>query len=538
MFRLICYNGSMLIRQSNLLLNPKRLNFSVGIIVLCFSALILRIVYLGYLSSMIIKNNQNYLEENVLRGEILDAKGEILALNIPTFSVYVNPKLIIDAKESARSIVNYFKDLDYNKILKKLNKNKTFVWIKRHITPQQKEGLLQQGIPGLFFKKDSRRIYTQENLLKFILGTTDIDNQGLSGIEKSLNTELKEGKNIILSVDMRVQYAVEQELSRAIEKFGARGGLCMVMDCKTGKIISIVSKPDNKAILCGELGSVIKAFTISCALDSGKANFNTMLDATKSISIGKFKINDFKGKNTILTLAEVLVFSSNLGTAKLVVNYIGMDLFKDFFLKMNFFNNIKTEMAEDFFTIPPKRWSEATLISSSFGYAFAITPMHLISAFNCLINGGVYIYPSILKYAPLKTKKLINQNTSRQITQLMRCVILESQNNALLNLSGLGIFGKSGTALIVDRGKYQDRVRTTFIGGFPANNPQYSVLVMLDSPQGLPQTHGYRTAAWNSGPTGAIIIQRIAYLLDVMPINEEEYDKHLPKIRFGCRKYA
>lgn len=493
-------------------------------------------------------------QECQLRQNIVDRNGVILATQLVTASVYANPKVIIDAKEAANKLCGLFPHLVFDSVLQKLQSNQGFVWIERHASPKMQEAVHSLGIPGIYLQPDQKRVYPHGNLVCHVVGRCDIDGIGVSAIELAFDNELrtKEGE-LNLSLDIRVQHAVHNELTEALEKFKAVAANAMVMDVHTGEIIAMVSLPDYdpnrqmKNLECGfnrntlgvyEQGSTFKILNAAIALETGTSTLNSIFDATHPVHIGRFKITDWKGKNRPLTLVEALVYSSNIAAIKISQKF-GPQAQKHFLGQFGVLTPLSLEIPELGSSLLPKDWRETAMMSVSFGYGIAVTPLHSLCALAGIVNKGHRPTPT-LKFVSLANRQerinsfsknpCVSEKTSKMIRQMMRLVISEGTARKA-NVEGYQVFAKTGTAY-QNKGKFggygsdADRHRTTsFIGGFPANNPQYVMIVMLDDPKPAEGTYGYATAGWNVAPTAGKIIERIAPLLGVESNFEEEPQK-------------
>ncbi len=493
-------------------------------------------------------------QECQLRQNIVDRNGIILATQLVTASVYANPKVIINAKEAANKLCSLFPHLVFENVLQKLQSNQGFVWIERHASPKMQEAVHSLGIPGIYLQPDQKRVYPHGTLACHVIGRCDIDGYGVSGIEQAFDTTLstKEGE-LKLSLDIRAQHAVHDELVESLVKFKAVAANAMVMDVQTGEIIAMVSLPDYdpnrqmKNLECGfnrntlgvyEQGSTFKILNAAIALETGTSTLSSIFDATHPVHIGRFKITDFKGKNRPLTLVEALVHSSNIAAIKISQKF-GPQVQKHFMGQFGILTPLSLEVPELGNSLVPKDWRETAMMSVSFGYGIAVTPLHSLSAMAGIVNNGCRPTPT-LRFIPAANRQnrihsfsknpCISDKTSKAIRQMMRMIVCEGTAKKA-NIEGYQVFAKTGTAY-QNKGKFggygsdADRHRTTsFIGGFPANNPKYIMIVMLDDPKPTEGTYGYATAGWNVTPTAGRIIERIAPLLGVDSNFEEEPQK-------------
>ncbi|MDR2681974.1 MAG: penicillin-binding protein 2 [Holosporaceae bacterium] len=519
----------------------QRVFVSVSVFLILFAALILRLAHV-----MIINGNQQdkFFDSQPLiisRSDIIDRNGNIVATSLPTVSLYACPHEIMDLNEAASKLAEVFPDLEEKHIREKLSSAKKFVWIKRHLSPKKEQLVLNQGIPGLHFLKTEKRVYPDKNLLSHVIGGTDIDNIGISGLEKVFDETLKSSHEpLMLSIDMKVQHAVHDELQKSIKEFNAIGGAAIVMKISTAEIISMVSLPDfdpnknsnptdkehfNMAISSAiEPGSSAKIFNTAMALETGKITPFTKFDARYPIKVGRFTIHDFKGQATFLSVEEILKYSSNIGSAKIALE-VGAAVQKQFFKKIGLLDPIYCELSESQHPLYPRQWSDVSAMTISFGHGIALSPLHLISIFSGLLNNGFLLPPTLLKKErALSEKTIISPKVSDQLKALLRINVTEGKNR-FADVPGYCVGGKSGTAEKPKKGRYMRNANYCgFIGAFPMTNPVYAVYVLLDEPKASAKTYGYATAGWNAAPTAANIIRRIGPLLGVMASSEDDPD--------------
>jgi cell division protein FtsI (penicillin-binding protein 3) len=489
----------------------------------------------------------------ISRADILDRNGAIIATSLPTVSLYACPHEIINAEEAAEKIADALKDLDKSDIFKKLSSGKKFLWLKRNLSPTQEQAVLNQGVAGTHFLKTERRVYPDENLLAHVIGGTDVDNVGIAGIEKVFDESLRESSEpIVLSADVKIQHAVRDELQKGIEEFTALGGAAVVMKISTGEIISLVSIPDfdpnknsdpkakerfnmvtSSAI---EPGSSAKIFNTAMALETGRITPFTTFDARFPLKIGKFTVHDFKGLGTVLTVEEILKYSSNIGSAKIALD-VGRATQKKFFKDIGLLDAIACELPETQRPLYPSLWSEVSSITISYGHGIALSPLHMITVVSGILNDGILNDPTLLKRenAP-PGKRIVSKKTSELMKALMRINVTEGRNR-YADVPGYFVGGKSGTAEKPKRGRYLKNVNYAgFIGAFPMTDPKYAVYVVLDEPNPTPKTHGYRTAGWNAAPVAGRIIKRIGAMLGIVASKEPEPDWKDNMRKILCKK--
>ena len=476
-----------------------------------------------------------------LRGEIVDRNGNLMASSLKMASVYANTTMIDDPKQLAKKLSTILPE-SYADLLGKLSSGKEFIWIERDITPKQQYAINALGNPALGFQDEGRRLYPNTNMTAHILGYTDVDGNGIAGIEKYFNKQLRESdKPVQLSIDLRVQHIMHRELSAAVQKFHAKDGVGMVMDVNTGEIIAMVSLPDfdpnhvgdasdwskfNRATLgVFEMGSTFKLFSMAAALNSGKVHFSSIFDASEPIKIGRFKISDYHSKKRPLTVPEIFIYSSNIGTAKMA-DSLGPNALKNFYKSMGFMEAAPVELPERGAPLYPSPWSEVSTLTASFGHGIAVSPLHLIRAASALVNGGIMPRSTLIKSdnpsltpqsAPPEGQHVITAETSNKIRQLLELVVADGTGTKAY-VEGYDVGGKTGTAEKNIHGHYEHNASlSSFIGVFPIQAPRYAVLAILDEPQGTPDTHGYSTGGWTAAPVVANVIEQMGPLYQISP---------------------
>ncbi|WP_169568428.1 peptidoglycan D,D-transpeptidase FtsI family protein [Sneathiella limimaris] len=479
-----------------------------------------------------------------VRAPIYDRSGKLLAVTLDTVSLFADPSKVLDAREAAEKIVSVIEDLDPEQLERKLAANRNFTWVKRHITPTEQKAVNDLGIPGLFFREEEKRVYPMGPLVSHLVGYTDIDNKGIAGIEKYFDDQLettddKVGEPLYLSVDLRVQYALREELSRFMTVFQAIGASGIVMDVNSAEILGMVSLPDfdpnrpqdfpkdskfNKATLgVYEMGSTFKAFTTAMALENRTVSLRDGYDATDPIRIAGFRIRDDHPKKRWLSVPEIFMYSSNIGTAKMAED-VGPKRHRAFLDKLGLLRRPVVELPEVGAPILPPRWNTLETMTISYGHGLSVSPLQLSSAISSIVNGGVFHNPTVLRRdvgEEVSGKRVVSKKTSNVLRRLMRLVV-EKGTGRNANAEGYLVGGKTGTAEKAVNGRYKrDALVTSFVSAFPMNNPRYVVLAMLDEPKGNASTHGFRSAGWTTAPIVARLISRIGPILGVKPVDEE-----------------
>jgi len=482
------------------------------------------------------------------RPDIVDRNGMILATDVRAPSLFAEPRRIIDLDEATELITAVLPDLDAVELRDRLSTKRGFIWVKREISPKQQQDIHRLGLPGVGFLAENKRVYPNSAEVSHLIGHVNIDNQGIAGIEKWLDgrglaalhlaglaTDRLQ-KPIELAVDLRVQHALRDELIAAAEKFKVKAAAGLVVDVNTGEIIAMVSLPDYdpnspkqandplriNRLTTGvfELGSTFKALTVAMALDSGKVTLNSTFDARGSLRYGKFTIGDYHGQNRILTVPEIFTYSSNIGTARMALA-MGVDHHKWFLKKLGQLDRLRTELPESAEPLVPKRWGELNTVTIAFGHGLSVAPLQAVAGINALVNGGLLIPPTFMKRTPAEALKLAKQVIKPETSDKMRYLLrlnAERGTATRADVKGYYIGGKTGTSEKVVGGRYsKTKVLNTFTAIVPADKPRYQVLILLDEPQGLPETHGFTTSGWNAAPTAGKVIARIAPLLGIEP---------------------
>ena len=544
------------VKNHNTLINVlrKRILFACCFGVLLFLLIIMRLVNVMVISPYNREYKTYNREEIIKRADIVDRNGELLATSLTTSSCYADPSVIIDLQDTVNKLSKIHGMPSANKIMHKLkDKSKHFVWLSRHVHPLIQEKIMDLGLPGIHFQKDYKRIYIHGLLFSHIIGCTDIDCNGICGIEKKFNDKIvvkKEENTLKLSLDLRIQTIIREELLSAIDKYKAKGGHAILMKTN-GEILAMVSLPDfdpnnlkkysnsdmfNRSTLgVFEQGSILKVLTAAIALDSKSSSLGDKFDASAPLRIGRFQVTDFKGKGRPLTLVESIVYSSNIGCAKIAQKF-GPQVQKQYFKKFGMLNKLNLEIQEIGAPILPKDWTEVTCMTVAYGYGIAISPLQLLTTITSIVNDGIKVHPTILiRNKEVKGERIVSSKTSSLVRELMRAVVLHGTGKKV-NIEGTEVFCKTGTAYKrkgkKGYGSSANRARiTTFVGGFPKEKPEYMLLVSLDEPQGIKETYNHATAGWNVVPTARNIISRLlAWLssgetLQEKPLSVEKYIK-------------
>ena len=488
------------------------------------------------------------------RADIVDRQGRVLATNLVTNSLYAHPHEIIDPATAARGLAQIFPDLDEETLLRRFTSDSRFIWLRRYISPEQEQLVHDLGEPGLLFGPREMRLYPNGSVAAHILGGAGFGEEavnaaeviGVAGVEARFDDALRDpardGAPLELSIDLTVQAAVEQVLAGGMVIMNARGASAVLMDVHTGEIRAMASLPDfdpnarpapltegeqadsplfNRALQgVYELGSVFKMFTVAQALNEGMVNPETIIDTAGPLRMAGFSISDFRNYGSRLSVTEVMIHSSNIGTAR-IAQMLGAERQQRFLEQLGFFQPTLVEMIEAPSGRPllPQRWGELTTMTVSYGHGLSTSPIHLAAAYASITNGGTLIRPTLLlQDGPQNGERIVSEEVSEQIRSMLRDVVTEG-TASFGDVEGYAVGGKTGSA---DKprpngGYYEDRVLSTFASVFPAHDPRYVLIVTLDEPEIVALGEARRTAGWTAVPVAAEVIRRVAPLLGLRP---------------------
>ena len=490
------------------------------------------------------------------RADITDRNGRVLATNLQTYALYAQPKDMVDPARVAREVASIFPDMDAALLEKRLTDGRSFMWLRKVLSPEQMQRVHDIGDPGLLFGPREMRLYPNGALAAHVLGGASFGAEGVrsaevigtAGIEKALDARLRDpataGTPLMLSLDLTVQAATHEVLGAGMQMMSAKGAAAILMSVKTGEILAMVSLPDfdpndrpqpltkgdpgdsplfNRAVQgVYELGSTFKIFAIAQAMDLGLVNPDTMVDADAPMRWGKHLIKEFQGKNygPLLSVTDVIVKSSNVGTARIALQ-IGAARQKQFLKSLGLFEPTPIELIEAPGAKPllPKKWPEIVTITTSYGHGMSASPMHLAAAYATIANGGITVTPTLLHGAnPKPGARVMSEAAADAAVTMLRGVVTHG-TASLGEVPGYLVAGKTGTAdkPMKGGGYYKDKVVNTFASVFPANDPAYVLIVTMDEPVETSGDEPRRTAGWTSVPVAAEIIRRTAPLLGLRP---------------------
>ena len=526
----------------------KRLGLIVFALLIAFLIMIVRAIDLGMARTEFSRAKMPVItvpDTLPQRADLVDRNGRVMATSLNSQSLYADPSKIKNPDQVALDLSRVLPGLSYGALREKLSGKGRFVWIKRHITPTQMWDVNAIGEPALQFRRETERVYPQGALASHVLGLVDMDGNGIGGVERYFDDQLndpgRDGEPLQLSIDVRVQHVMRAALMEAMRAHEAIGATGLVMDVRTGELLALVSLPDfdpnhlsealgpaqiNRATLgVYELGSTFKSFTFAAAFDHNLIKFEDEFDATKPLKAGRFLIRDDHPENRFLTVPEVFIHSSNIGTSR-IVQLLGIDRQKDFLGRAGLLQPTTLELAEIGRPMLPPRWGEIASMTISYGHGIAVTPVHLARGISALVNGGVLNEATLVKskHRLGQQSQLIKATTSRKMRQLLRLAVTHGTGSKA-DAKGYMVGGKTGTAEKVkaDGSGYNRRATiSSFIGVYPIDDPAYAVFALLDEPKGNDATWGYRGGGWTAAPVVRTVIERTAPLLGVEPRLEDK----------------
>ena len=489
-------------------------------------------------SFAVIKKNDQLLikQQNTNRGNIFDRNRNLLATTINVSSLSINPYEVLNRDETISKLKVIFPSIDKKILLKKLNSKKHHVNLRREITPKEYIAILDLGVEGIKVESLNRRIYPNNSLASHVLGNTNIDGIGIAGIEKSFDPILQMGNDVTLSIHGGIQHILKTTLLKQINKFEAEGGAGVIMDAKTGEVYALASLPDYnannyKSVIDDklfnratkgiyELGSTLKLITAAVALESGLFKENEVFDVSKPLTISSRTIRDFHPLDYAINIPEIIVRSSNIGSAK-IAEKLGSSIQLKYLKSLGLMDKLSLEIPE---TGSPLVRTDAKLLTTmtiSYGHGIAITPVHLTSATATIVNGGIRINPTLLIPTSINnSKRIFSKQTSMKMKSIMRLVVSNKYGTAKqAEAPGYLVGGKTGTAEKISKsgGYLKKQNIVAFTAGFPMNNPRFVITVMIDNPKGQKSSSWYRTAGWVAAPVVSEIVTRIAPILGIQP---------------------
>ena len=496
------------------------------------------------------------------RSDIVDRNGRILATNFETHALYAHPRDMIDPAGSAAALAEIFPELEEDELLADFTGERRFVWVRRQIAPEQMQAVHDIGDPGLLFGPREMRLYPNGPIAAHILGGASYGQEGVNsaevigvaGIERHFDDVLRdpanEGRPLALSLDLTVQATMEEVLDGGMTLMNAKGAAAVILDIHTGEIMAMASLPDfdpnnrprvltegdqsdsplfNRALQgVYELGSVFKIFAVAQAMELGLVNPNTMINTSGPLEWGRFRIRDFHNYGAELSATDVIVKSSNIGTARIAM-MIGGERQREFLGRLGLLEPTNVEMVEAPTGAPllPQQWSEISTMTISYGHGLSVSPLHLAAAYAAIINGGTRVEPTLLRQTePVVGPRVVSAPVSERATDMLAQVVSRG-TASFARIDSYPIGGKTGTAdkpRETGGGYYDDKVIATFAGAFPINDPQYVIIVTLDEPVETSGAEPRRTAGWTAVPVAAEMVRRTAPLLGLRPVEDDQLD--------------
>ncbi len=512
---------------------------------------------MGSLASSVPEEPRAAAEGNPIigqRADIVDRNGRLLATNLDTYSLYAHPHQMVDPVDTAEQLAAIFPEMDLERLKTDFTGQRRFLWLRRQLSPEQMQAVHDIGSPGLLFGPREMRLYPNGSLAAHILGGASYGREGVSsaevigvaGVERQFDTFLRdpanEGAPLQLSIDLTIQAVTEQVLAGGMSLMNAKGASAVLMDIHSGEIITMASLPDfdpnnrpqvatsgdqsdsplfNRAVQgVYELGSVFKIFAVAQAMELGLVNANTMIDTTNPLTWGRFRIRDFRNYGAQNSTTDVIVKSSNVGTARIAMQ-IGADRQRSFMGQLGMLEATPVEMIEAPTGAPllPRNWSEISTMTISYGHGLSSSPLHLAAAYSSMVNGGTKVEPTLLlNPTPELGPRIISEAVSESIVSMLRQTVVRG-TASMGEVEGYEVGGKTGSA---DKprpggGYYDDKVIATFATVFPASDPQYVLVLSLDEGVETSGAEPRRTAGWTAVPVAAEVIRRVAPLLGLRP---------------------
>ncbi|MDT7934449.1 MAG: penicillin-binding protein 2 [Sphingomonadaceae bacterium] len=517
----------------------RRAGAALVLLLLAVASIIARLAYLALFD----RPTRPVPATQIARGTIVDRNGLVLAQGYKAFALTVHPDRVISDRAALApklAAVLSIPPADAARLLQPPGK---FRYLARRVPPSIAAAAIALGEPAIEVQREPDRVYPNGELGAHVLGFVNRDGEGGGAIERAFEDDLADGKNVSLTIDSRVQQALESELAAGMAKHSAIGAAGVVMDVETGEVLALASLPafnpnlssfdptDNARMNRAtygryELGSCFKAMTVAMALDTGVTNLQQMLDARHPLQIGRFKIHDDHAKSRFLSVPETFIYSSNIATARLA-EALGPDRQRDYLKKLGFMDRVQLEYSKDELRTPqyPSRWGRIETMTVGYGHGIAVTPLHLATAYASVVNGGLWRPATIVRgIARPEPVRVFKPETSEAMRRLFRLVVL-SGTGRKADAPGYRVGGKTGTAEKPQAGRYNHKALiSTFAGAFPMDNPRYVVVAMLDEPRGTKDTFGFATAGWVSAPIVRNVILRAGPMLGVQADTARDVD--------------
>jgi cell division protein FtsI (penicillin-binding protein 3) len=535
--------------KSTLETSRARLSILAGFSFVLFAVIVIRLADLTLMRAQEpLQKNVYAMHDSKPRADIVDRNGTILATSLQVASLYADPTMIENKPFIARQLEDI---LNITNVDTKLNKKGRFIWIKRGLTPEQHYAVNALGQPGLGFRNETKRFYPQGSLASHVMGYTNVDGQGISGLELQYNDQLTQGNDPLkLSFDIRIQYSLVDALKKAQVRFNAKAAIGGVVDIETGEILAAASLPDFDPHTIAnatqnqkfnrfstgvyEMGSTFKLFSTAAFLEKTNKPFSYTFDARKPLKEGRFVINDYHAQKRILTIPEVFIHSSNIGSA-LMGRKIGDDLLQKFYNDLGFMDRVVIDFPSRGKPLVPNPWRDINTLTTTYGHGIAVTPLHVLQATAAIVNGGVmprlrFVNDNNVNDLNVQ-KRVLSENTAHKMRQLLRLNVTNGSGGQA-DVEGYVVGGKTGTSeKVTEHGYDKDLLLSSFIGVFPVHAPRYAILAILDEPKGDKKSFGYATGGWTAAPVVGEVSRKIASILAMPPSND------VPDLTAGLDRY-
>jgi cell division protein FtsI (penicillin-binding protein 3) len=510
----------------------RRIVISAGLLVMAFALIGFRLFDVMIMKGRVTGATEGLIDRPLpARADLLDRNGELLARDLPVADLYARPKALDDRNDAARGLAQAT-GASAVRLEQEFAGKHPYVLVARRLTPDAEDRVMHLGLPGLEFDPAEKRYYPQGYAAIQVLGATDPDGNGVSGLELGLDRTLKAaGTSVALSLDMRVQYALSREVESARQEFGARGAGGIVLNVRTGEILAMTSLPDSQSdaaslALSGadplrnrmaaddyELGSVFKIFAFALAMEDHTTRLDEQFPVGNGFKIGRFTIHDAEHMPPMLAARDILARSSNPGTAQIALRS-GAARQRQFLESLGLLAPVNSEIPERREPQYPDHWGETETATIGFGHGISVTPLAFVTAAAAIVNGGRRIVPTFLKHPEDgRGAQLIKPETSAIMRGLLRYVVTDGTGKKA-DVAGYDVGGKTGSAEKNDHGRYvAHKLLTSFCAVFPIDDPRYLVFVMLDEPHGTKETLGFALAGYTAAPLAGKVIARIAPML-------------------------
>ena len=506
---------------------------------LCFSMIGAKAFYLST-NSDLRSDHRTAAATKIERGLITDRNGKVLATSVPVKVLHADPKLILDPFETAQKLAPLLPKWSEEELLKKFATKTRYIELERRLTPARQADIWALGLPGIAVSPTKARLYPLGNEAAHILGTIDVDGKGIAGIEKQFNDILTKGETVTLSIDAGVQAIVRNEIQKQIDAFEAIGGAGLVLDIKTGELLALTSLPDfnpnhfasavddarfNRATKgVFEMGSIFKVLNTAIALETGASGIEQRYEVSKPIYVARHRIADYHPYDRPLSLSEILVYSSNIGSAR-IAEVIGAPTQRAYMERLGLLDRLSLELPEVARPLLPQRWERLSAMTISFGHGMSVTPVHASAAIAAASGDGIYRAPTLLKRNPLEPiieTQIFSPEHTKAVRSMMRLVVSHKDGTGnFAEAPGYLVGGKTGTAEKIENGRYNKKKNmVSFVGTFPSHDPAYLIFVMVDEPKGQKFSYNYATAGWVAAPAIRQIVEQIAPKLGVLPVDE------------------